>query len=101
MPTMQWLNAAQKGHYLHLSVWLDTTKTQTNSTQPNPIYTKEYRYSASPPQGWTGGSLNGTAYTDWQSYVLAEAQLLAAADYAALNPTPTALSVQGEVFTPA
>ena len=101
MPTMQWLKAEQKANHYHLKVWLDTSKIQANTTEPDPIYTKEYRFSATPPNGWVSASLNGTTYSDWQSYCLAEAQLLAQADYDALNPTTTALSVQGDVFTPA
>ena len=103
MPQMQWLQAQHQGQHLHLQVWLDTQKTATaqhGTAQPDPAYVKTYRWSATPPKGWAGGSLNGTAYTTWQDYVLAEAQLLAAADYAAFHPATTELSVQGQVFTP-
>ena len=101
MSRMQWLKAEQIGQKLHLQVWLDTSKTQSKSTNPDPIYVKQYHFPSQPPNGWSGGKLNGTAYTDWQSYVLAEAQLLAKADYDALHPATTPLSVEGELFTPA
>ena len=102
MPQMQWLQAHQEASHYHLQVWLDTQKTVTEKdvTKPDPVYVKSYRFVATPPKGWSGGSLNGTAYTTWPDYVLAEAQLLAAADYAALHPATTDLSVQGQVFTP-
>ncbi|MHB1865547.1 MAG: hypothetical protein ACYCPS_05335 [Candidatus Saccharimonadales bacterium] len=101
MPQMQWIKAEQQDSRLHLHVWLDTAKTLPDSTEPDPQYVREYRFAATPPEGITGPwTLNGTSYTEWQSYVLAEAQLLAAAEYAALTAPLTTLSVAGEVFSP-
>ena len=100
MSQMQWLKAEQIGQKLHLQVWLDTSKTQSKSTNPDPLYVKDYHFASQAPKGWSDSSLNGTPYTDWQSYVLAEAQLLAKADYDAMHPATTDLTVEGEVFTP-
>lgn len=102
MPKMQWIQAQKEAAHWHLQVWLDTAKVTTapgGTTQPDPAYVRTYRFNATAPKGWSGGSLNGTAYTTWQDYILAEAQLLAAADYAALHPATTDLAVQGQVFT--
>lgn len=102
MPQMQWLQANEQGAQLRLRVWLDTAQTQRDSTEPDDAYVRDYRFAAAPPDGVSGPwTLNGTSYTDWRTYVLAEARLLAAADYAALTASRTALPVQGEVFTPA
>lgn len=104
MPQMQWLQAHQEASHYHLQVWLDTQKTVTEKdvTKPDPVYVKSYRFVATPPKGWSGGSLNGTAYTNWEEYVLAETQLLAAADYTALLDAVTdTLAIQGTTFTPA
>lgn len=100
MPQMQWLEAQKQGPHLHLHVWLDTDQ-KTPTGEPDPRYTRTYRFAAEPPPGWTNASLNGTAYTDWHAYCVAEAQLLAAADYAAMHPPVAILSVQGQVFTTA
>ena len=111
---MQWLRAEVKGPHLHLRVWLDTSRSQTNpktqAQEPDPLYVKEYRWSAyptgtdfttSPPTvTWKGATLNGTTYTDWASYVQAEVILLAQADLATLDPPVTPLPVQGQMFQP-
>lgn len=99
MPQMQWLEAQKQGPHLHLHVWLDTSQ-KNSKGEPNPLYTRTYRFAVEPPTGWVQATLNGTTFTDWQDYVLAEAQLLATADYAVINPPTAALTVQGQVFTP-
>lgn len=101
MAEMQWLSAEQKGSHYHFRVWLDTSKTAADG-KPDRFWERRYRYHATPPKGWTGASLNGTAYTDWASYVQAEVELLAAADLAAIEDKVTAtLPIQGQTFTPA
>lgn len=101
MPQMEWRGAeVRNGHY-HFRVWLDTSKTRPDG-KPDKHWERRYRFHATPPTGWTGGSLNGTAYTDWASYVQAEVELLAAADLAAIEDKVTAtLPIQGQTFTPA
>lgn len=101
MPTMEWLHAEVKNDHYHFRVWLDTSKLDA-AGKPDRHYEREYRFPATPPTSWAGGSLNGTAYTDWASYVQAEVELLAAADLAALEDKVTAtLPIQGQTFIPA
>ena len=101
MPQMEWRRAEQKGHHFHFRVWLDTSKTDA-AGKPDKHWEREYRWHATPPTGWTAGSLNGTAYTDWASYVQAEVELLALSDYTALVDAVTdTLAIQGTKFTPA
>lgn len=81
---------------LHFQVLLDTTQVLPDGS-PNPIYLREWDYGPA-PKGWTSGSLNGTAYTDWPSYCAAEVQLLADAE-AAQSAAPVTLNPpQGTTF---
>ena len=101
MPQMQWLRAEVKNGHFHFHVWLDTSKTRPDG-KPDKAWERRYRWHATPPAGWTGASLNGTAYTDWAGYVQAEVQLLALTDYTALLDAVTdTLAIQGATFTPA
>lgn len=99
MPSMQWLKAKQEGPHLHLSVWLNIDKTLPDKTKPNLIYIRSYKFSVHAPKNWKGASLNGVAYSNWESYCIAEAQLLAQFEYEQINQNSTVLSIQGEVFS--
>ena len=98
--SMQFLLATESANgSCAFAVWLDTT--QGTATNPNPAYVRSYNFGP-PPSGWTGATLNGTAYTSWPAYCAAEVQLLAAAALAAIppvSPAPTTLTcIVGTTF---
>ena len=99
MSTMQFLSATQSPNgSCAFTVWLDTA--QGTATEPDPAYVRSYTFGPA-PKGWTGATLNGTAYASWPAYCAAEVQLLAAADLAAMQPpvpAPTPLAVAGTTF---
>ena len=98
---------------MHFRVLLDESKTLADGS-PDPKWCRDYRYAGAyviasadgktstmqqEPPGWKGGTLNGTAYTDWPSYCAAEAALLAQAELDALTaPDPTPLAMHGKSF---
>lgn len=92
----QFLTAQQTPTGLNFTAWLDTSKTLADGT-PDPAWVQSYTWGAQ-PDGWTGATLNGTAYTTWAEYVTAEVQLLAQAAYDALTADPAPLAVQGQTF---
>ena len=97
---MQFLAAEQHPKHLQFRVWLDTSKVDAEG-KPDSAFVRHYRFSVAPPPGWSNASLNGTAYTDWAAYCAAEAELLAAADLAAITGTkPVAtLPMNGQTFS--
>ncbi|MHB1701347.1 MAG: hypothetical protein ACYCSN_14645 [Acidobacteriaceae bacterium] len=97
---MKFLTAEQHPKHLQFCVWLDTAKVDANS-KPDSAFVRHYRFAATAPEGWANASLNGVAYTDWAAYCTAEAQLLAAADLAAIVGTEpvAALPANGTTFS--
>ena len=95
---MQFLTANQKDAGCNFEIWLDTSKVGVNGN-PDPSYVKSYAFGIKPP-GWAGATLNGTSYTDWESYCAAESQLLAQHDLQTRlqPPSPTVLPLQGTTF---
>lgn len=95
--TMKFLQATSDATGYHYSIWLDTTKTESDGKTPDPTYVRNYDWSPAPTD-WTGGA---AAY---QQMTLDEVKLLAQADLTALEqaqnptPTPTDLSVNGQTF---
>ena len=97
--SMQFLTATESTAGCQFSVWIDTT--QGMATNPDPAYVRDYAFGPA-PKGWTGATLDGTAYATWPEYCAAEVKLLAAADLAAMQPpapTPTPLTaIAGTTF---
>lgn len=92
--TMQFLSATIDVKGYHYSIWLDTTKTESDGITPNPAYIFN-RDWAPAPANWAAGT---SAY---QQMTLDEVKLLAQAHLDAINaPTlaPTNLSVNGQTF---
>lgn len=93
--TMQFLSATTDAQGIHYSIWLDTTKTESDGTTPDPAYVKTYNWYPAPTD-WTGGAAS------YQSMTLDEVKLLAQADLdtivASQTSTPTPLNVQGQTF---
>lgn len=103
MPNATFIKAHQKpapNSRIHFQVLLDDTQLLPDGS-PNPEYLKEWHWSPQPPN-WTGATLNGTTYTDYNAYIAAETQLLAAHHLAQMQAeeaaNATVLPMQGTTF---
>lgn len=85
---------------LRYKVWLDTARTENRSGNvvPDERWVREWSFPGQPPDGWTGGEINGTSYTDWSDWCTAQVKLLAQHEHAKLTADPQALAVQGAEF---
>ena len=85
---MQLTRYRRAGDQLRATVWLDTTKVDTDGISPHPDWVRRYEFAANPPDGMTPA--------DYNVEVRREIRRRARWDLEVMQPSPEGVALSGE-----